>query len=452
MSELAVAAAAHFAYMVHLAMHGHPDSDLAEPMAALQESLAVLDDSGVDLSTDGVYLRANRTEVPNAYVGVNDVITRAHGHGLSSLYIERGTSNDEILLVARALGAEPVPGAGEDAFRMSIIGVDRIIPTFAVIPKVAPRPTRALTPEDWGKVTPAENRAYAVSFMNVRRHTGSINQLFVRIMQGPRRDELPELLEQLFLRLGDAVKDGEKDVVLEVFEFIADRMDKANDDRVRDLWVQLERRITRPLILEPLLTGVLGGPDLQRRTIDIARRLGAPAIEQLLEMLTGTDVRRERSAIFNALLNVRIEPEFLRHLMHDGRWYVVRNAVDLAGKGVRRELEPDLIEMTRHEDERVRLAALHGLARMGTPNALACIRRHLQDPSPVVRAKAAAALGSLRRTIAMPLVTALLAEERSTQVITALKVAQGIHQRLSGEHPAPLVDERRSLERQITRA
>lgn len=449
MSELAVAAGAHFALLVHLAMHGHPDGDLAEPLAALHEALAILDDSGVDLSSDGVHLRANGTEVPNAYVGVTDLVGRAAGHGLASLYVDRQTSDDELVLVARAVGAEPA--GGEDAFRASIIGVDRIIPTFTTIKRVEPRPTRALTPDDWGKVTPLSNRAYAVAYESVRPYQGSINQLYVRLMGAPRREELPTLLEQLFLALGDALKAGDRLTVLEGFEFIADRADKANDDRVRDLYVQLERRITRPLVLEQLAQGVLGDPEVARRTVDIVRRLGAPAVEHLLEMLTATDVRRERSLIFNALLNVRIEAGFLRHLMADQRWYVVRNAVDLAGKGVRRELEPDLIRMTRHEDERVRLAALHGLARMGTPDALACLRKHLLDPSPAVRAKAAAALGSLRRTIAMPLVAQMLRDERSTQVITALKVAQGIHQRLSGEHPAPLVDERRSLERQLTR-
>ena len=449
--DLAVSAAAAFAHMAHLAMHGATDADLDESLQTLMTHLGALNDSGVDLGTDGVSLRANRSEVPNAYVGVTDLVAQCHSYGLSSLYIERRTSAEELLLVARAVGATPTPGREEEVFRSSLVGVDRIIPTFSVIPKVDPRPTRTLTPEDWGRVVPSENRAYSVSFTAVRRHTGSINELFVRLLGSPRREELPDLLEQLFLRLGDAVQGGDRDVVLEVFEFVADRQDKANDDRVREIYLQLERRITRPLVLEPLLQLVLEGEELARRTVEVARRIGAPAVEQLLEMLTATDVRKERSTIFNALLTMRVDAVYLRHLMHDQRWYVARNAVDLAGKGARRELEDDLVEMTRHVDERVRLAALHGLARIGSPVALQALRGHLQDPSPAVRAKAAAALGSLRRTLALPMVKALMLEERSTQVLTALRVAHDIHEREPGKQPNPLVDERRSLERQLTR-
>ena len=439
--ELVVAE--HFAQLVNLAVHQRPDEELQESLSALLEALESLPDSGVDLSTDGQLLRANHVEVPNSIVGVNDLVSQCGAFGLSSLYLERKTSADELLLVARALGAEPVPGQAEQAFRGSLIGVDRIIPTFALIPRVLPRPTRSLTPEDWGRTVPSENRAHSVTFAAVRRYTGSLNELFVRLMAGPTREALPELQEQLFQRLGEAVRDGQGSTVLEVFEFIADRLDKAGDDRVQQMWQTLERRCIRPLTLEPLCQQLLVGGEEGRRAIDVARRIGAPAVEQLLEMLTATDSRHERATLFNGLLTMRIEAGFLRHLMHDQRWYVARNAVDLAGKGARRELEDDLIEMTEHVDERVKLAALHGLARLGTPKALVVLHNAMKDPSPAIRTKAAAALGSLRRTLAMPMVSAALAHERDTTVITALKVALGIHSRPSG--PQALVDERRSV-------
>ena len=199
------------------------------------------------------------------------------------------------------------------------------------------------------------------------------------------------------------------------------------------------------MTLEMLCKQVLAGGEMASRAIDVARRIGAPAVEVILDMLTATDSRKERSALFNALLTMRIEASYLRHLMHDQRWFVSRNAVDLAGKGARRELEADVIEMTQHADERVRLAALHGLARMGTPKALITLHNAMHDASAAVRAKAAAALGSLRRTLAMPMVTEALSKERDAGVITALKVALGIHSRPEGDVPHPLVDERRSV-------
>ena len=448
-----IAAAAQFAHLVHLAMHGRPESELAEPLQAVLDALAALDDSGVDLSTDGVILRANRDDVPNAYIGVSDLVAQCHAHGLSSLYIARDTHADELLLVAQAIGADPSPvqSKAEAVFRASLIGVDRIIPTFSQIPKVLPRPTRSLTPEDWGRVIVSEGAAANLPFAVVRRPTMTINELFVKILANPPKDTLSALLEQLFLLLGDAVRDDNRRVVLEVFEFVADRGDRATHPDIQQMYQHCERRMTRPLTLQPLCLQVLAGGDVARRAIDIARRIGAPAVTEMLEMLTATDSRKERSAIFNALLTMRVDAGFLRHLMHDQRWFVSRNAVDLAGKGARRELEDDVIEMTHHADERVKLAALHGLARMGTPKALVVLHNSMKDPSPAIRAKAAAALGSLRRTLAMPMVAEALTRERDASVITALKVALGIHSRAATEAPNPLVDERRSVERQLLR-
>lgn len=449
-----VAAAGHFAQLVHLAIHQRPDAELVEPLHALLDTMAQLNDSGVDLSSDGVVLRANRDDVPNSFVGVSDLVAQCHAHGLSSLYIARDTHEDELLLVAQAIATEApaVQTEAEAAFRGRIIGVDRVIPTFSQIPKVLPRPTRSLTPEDWGRVIVQDNATSSLPFAAVRRPTMTVNELFVKVLANPPKDQLVGLLEQLFILLGDAVRDDNRRVVLELFEFIADRGDRERHFEIQELYQHYERRMIRPLTLEPLCKQVLAGGDIARRAIDIARRIGAPAVTEMLEMLTATDSRKERSAIFNALLTMRIEAGFLRHLMHDQRWFVARNAVDLAGKGARRELEDDVIEMTEHLDERVKLAALHGLARIGTPKAMVVLTNALRDPSPAVRAKAAAALGSLRRTIALPMVSEALQRERDTSVITALKVALGIHSRAASDVPNPHVDERRSVERQLLRA
>ena len=56
--ELVVAE--HFAQLVNLAVHQRPDEELQESLNALLEALESLPDSGVDLSTDGQLLRANR--------------------------------------------------------------------------------------------------------------------------------------------------------------------------------------------------------------------------------------------------------------------------------------------------------------------------------------------------------------------------------------------------------
>lgn len=440
----AIAVAQQFAFMVHLVMHGRPDAELAEPVQALLSELGVLDAGGVDLTTDGLILRAGKEEVSNAYVGVSDLVGQCHAHGLTSLYIATDASADELLLVAHAVGAAPVPGEGEVALRRSMIGVDRVIPTFATIVKFEPRPTRSLTPEDWGRVVVSEDAAARLSFAHVRRASGTVRDLFVRLLADPPPAALGPLLEQLFLALGDAVRDDHRGIVLEIFEFAADRCDAAPEGEVREMYRYFERRIIRPQALRPLCKLILAGGEVGRRTIDIARRIGAAAVDMILEMLADTDSRSERSALFNGLLTMRIDPGLLRHLMYDQRWFVARNAVDLAGKGARRELEDDVIAMTAHADERVRLAALHGLARIGTPKAIGTLQEAMRDPSPAVRAKAAAALGSLRRTLAMPMVYEALTREQDAGVLTALRVALGIHTRTPSPAAPPLVDERRS--------
>ena len=68
----------------------------------------------------------------------------------------------------------------------------------------------------------------------------------------------------------------------------------------------------------------------------------------------------------------------LIHMLGDARWFVARNAAELLGEMQAREAEPQLTELLRHSDDRVRRAATSALMRLGTSRAMQAIQDALQ--------------------------------------------------------------------------
>jgi len=104
-----------------------------------------------------------------------------------------------------------------------------------------------------------------------------------------------------------------------------------------------------------------------------------------LDLLAEEDDRARRKALIGVLGDAAsADPEPVIAALEDSRWYVVRNlAIVLRTSGSDRAA-PELARLTRHDDHRVRVEALRGLA-MIAPGAVSDIGERLADDHESVR-------------------------------------------------------------------
>lgn len=123
-------------------------------------------------------------------------------------------------------------------------------------------------------------------------------------------------------------------------------------------------------------------PSAVLRIIDRAGEEGVRAVFQHL-MASGDIAARRRyyDACLTLKAGTRVFMEYLNHQL----WYVVRNAASLLGETNAETAVPALGRLLKHDEERVRLAAVAALGQIGGPDAIARLETALYDPSMDVR-------------------------------------------------------------------
>ena len=158
-------------------------------------------------------------------------------------------------------------------------------------------------------------------------------------------------------------------------------------------------------------SGVIGAAMTPARLVGLIERMSqaSPQEAEQMERLLG----RMRGWIYPALLGTLVENndksvrktvlallhtesgipgQHLWPLMHDTRWYVVRNAVQLARGSADPELPAQLERLLRHPDERVRREVIRSLDVVGGARAAPLLARALQDDDSAVRTLAVRSL------------------------------------------------------------
>ena len=117
-------------------------------------------------------------------------------------------------------------------------------------------------------------------------------------------------------------------------------------------------------------------------------------ISPLLEILANADDRNVRKSVL-AVLGAEggVPWEEIEPLLRDPRWYVVRNAVQLAAAAKHVGLTEHTQRLLGHADDRVRREVLRALERFGGQVALSGFTKALSDSESTVRTLAARALG-----------------------------------------------------------
>jgi hypothetical protein len=127
------------------------------------------------------------------------------------------------------------------------------------------------------------------------------------------------------------------------------------------------------------------------RLLLLVRRWITPA---LLEILAGSSDRSVRKMVLDLLGDEHSVPwRDLEPLLHDQRWYVVRNAVHLAADMGHEEMTDHTARLLAHPDMRVRRETVRALGRLNGQATVKGLGRALSDSDPSVRILAANALG-----------------------------------------------------------
>jgi hypothetical protein len=130
------------------------------------------------------------------------------------------------------------------------------------------------------------------------------------------------------------------------------------------------------------------------RIDQLLRELKNWLVGPLLEVLAETQDRAARKLILDVLgAEGGISWASLEPLLRDQRWYVVRNAVHLAGLGQHGELKDYWQRLLAHPDIRVRRETLRALEHLGNQAPTKAFIEALSDADSSVRTLAARALG-----------------------------------------------------------
>jgi hypothetical protein len=418
------AVAAHFARLVWLLVHDA--SNIADQKRALRGLLGGCRKQPLTLTLEEWRVLADGRALADTDVQAQTLAAQMIGHAVKELRLNRDAAAAQVLSVARALAQEPRPGGGGRAVRDSLRGVDS--PTVVVAleggdpdeppadPGVAapPAPRRTLRPSG----------SYLAFAANTLAAKSSIWELLVELTSVGSADEAAMLLEGIVTHVNRAADEGKEQLVADSLCALAAGEEARSDERIRRAYAMAIRTLRKPRMARILARFIAQRPDNALQLRNLLERWGQDGTDAMIDELAVAETMAERRALFDALVAVKAATPSILGMLHDKRWFVLRNAAELLGELPSPEGEAPLAKLLNHEDERVRRAAAVSLGKIATGNAFAALRTALRDESAEVRLVAATALGSWKRsTSSHSLVVALDGEENvdvQLQIIATL--------------------------------
>ena len=476
--------ARHYARLLWLLLHEPTNVD--EQKASLRALVTVSKDGAVSLTSSGDALWANATPVPSALAGVADLARQMAGHGLGAVAIEAGAAAAGVLGSARILASEASAGDGGAAALAKLQAVSaagvRFVTRQAPQP-AAPAPAPAVaaavaapggavraaaaaptiepgTLPDFGlgdldvldeqtmqaklRPTPRANPAIPASpesrgdgrgrgsgggmfeqFAASRAPTASHAELLTQLDHATGANVLTRVLDDLVSIAESAARDARPALVCEILCRVTRREPQIHDFESKRAFVMAQRRLAKPQLLRALTQELPHAGNQRDAFIAVLTRAGEDGADALIEQIAAISGQNERRTYFDALLQLQAGVPTLIHMLGDARWFVARNAAELLGEMQAREAEPQLTELLRHPDDRVRRAATGALMRLGTTRAMNAIQEALKDGAPAMRMQAAAALVARKDVKTAATLVRALEEEKDDEVQAAFLFALG---------------------------
>jgi HEAT repeat protein len=173
-------------------------------------------------------------------------------------------------------------------------------------------------------------------------------------------------------------------------------MDSSKDSGFRSSLVHIFSFFSSERFLVKVGSVLDEGVRLDEDTFEkFTRLLDGRSVPVLIRLLGYLDTIAARKTVVNLLAAIgNADMPALTGALYDGRWYVVRNIVIVLRLIGDRQAKRHLISILDHKDGRVRREAIKAMAELGGNEAVALLRRALDDPDISVRQFA---LGSLSK-------------------------------------------------------
>ena len=471
--------ARHYARLLWLLLHEPANVD--EQKASLRAIVTMSKDGAISLTASGDAIAANATAVPSALSGVADLARQMSSHGIAEIAFDAGAAAAGVLGSARILSGEAVAGDGGAAAlsKLQALGAPgvRFVAQPVSPPATAPAPVpppaaavasaapaapsserTALPDFDLADVdvldeeamqaklrpTPRANVAVPASsekraeggggggasgmfeqFTASRTPTASHGELLTQLDQATGVNVLTRVLDDLVAIAEAAARDARPALVCEILCRVTRREPQIHEFESKRAFVMAQRRLAKPQLLRALTQELPHAGDQRDTFIAVLVRAGEDGADALIEQIAAISGQNERRVYFDALLQLQAGVPTLIHMLGDARWFVARNAAELLGEMQTREAEPQLTELLRHTDDRVRRAATSALMRLGTTRAMNAIQEALKDSNPAMRMQAAAALVARKDVKTAATLVRALEEEKDDEVQAAFLLALG---------------------------
>ena len=473
--------ARHYARLIWLLLHEPANVD--EQKSSLRAIVTMSKDGAVSLTVSGDAIAANATAVPGALSGVADLARQMGTHGIAEIAFDAGAAAAGVLGSARILSGEAAPGDGGAAAhsKLQALGAPgvRFVPrpvsqpaaapasvsppaaAVASAAPAAPSSDRTALPDfDLADVdvldeeamqaklrpTPRANVAVPASaekraegggggsggasgmfeqFTASRTPTASHGELLAQLDQATGVNVLTRVLDDLVAIAEAAARDARPALVCEILCRVTRREPRIHEFESKRAFVMAQRRLAKPQLLRALTQELPHAGEQRDAFIAVLIRAGEDGADALIEQIAAISGQNERRVYFDALLQLQAGVPTLIHMLGDARWFVARNAAELLGEMQAREAEPQLTELLRHTDDRVRRAATSALMRLGTTRAMNAIQEALKDGAPAMRMQAAAALVARKDVKTAATLVRALEEEKDDEVQAAFLLALG---------------------------
>jgi HEAT repeat protein len=438
-------------------------SDVTTQKATLRSCLVLSKQGAISLSVASEDLLAAGTPVPTD-PDVLRLRARIAPLGIGAIVFERGAAPGDVLSAARWLveSRDAAPGEAVILSGLRTVCIEpqpdasaAPAPTDAGVPGVAgdagapkaPRRRSGLTfavdapptpRRKSGTMTVQRSGAFPAFDGAPRRRSGMMTAIDAEAVPRTRAAELLELLDRaggssdvqraiddVVAVAENAVRDGELEVLADAaVGLFARRGESRGDDLPARCDAALTRLLTAPNLRLLIQAAARSRPraDAIHAVVFHAGEDGAAAVvAQVILAATLAD----RRLYFEMLLKLPLAIPVLSKMLGAPHWHVARNAADLLGELRAAEAEGPLTAALQHADERVRRAAAHALAKIGTPSAADSLGSALADSSPLVRVQVAAGLSTRKAPASTTTLTRALDAEGDSEVQLAILNALG---------------------------
>jgi HEAT repeat protein len=316
--------------------------------------------------------------------------------------------------------AEPIPEAGT----LPDFGFGDVLDEQALQAKLKPTPRASVAIPAAAQEARNEGGMFE-QFAAARAPTSSHEELLMQLDQANGANVLTRVLDDLVVLAENAARDGKAALVCEIQLRINKREPQIQEFEAKRAFVMALRRLSKPLLLRAITQQLPHAGDRRDEYVAVLVRAGEDGADALIEQIAAVSGQSDRRVYFDALLQLQSGIPTLIHMLGDARWFVARNAAELLGEMQAKEAEPQLTELLRHEDDRVRRAATGALMRLGTNRAMQAIQDALKDGAPAMRMQAAAALITRKDVKTAATLVKALEDEKDDEVQAAFLLALG---------------------------